>query len=482
MKNRFLVVSIALSFNFYAQEQFGASASNYTPTLSVFTNPSSMLDAKTKVDIHLVGAGVYAINNLVYLDKSGIIPLARQRGNSFDINSVKFNKDRKRYKVYSRVFANVLSGVWSQGDHAAGLFFNVRSFTMARGYSKNFRTIIDSAVAGVSLSKNKEYSFPNIFLSSLNFGEVQASYGYTFYKERRDMMMGGISIKKFIPLAGASAQVFDTRFNLASDTSFNYVEANMDAMFAAQSKNYFKGGMGLDLGFTYQKMEGDCQDYLPNSKKYGCRSLDYKYKIGVSIIDIGSIKFNKEDVQSQSIRLKEPNYFEPNFSDSILQSIESLDNSSNTKRIRKVNRIHLPTAVSVQFDYNIHKAKFYCFGSIVQGIPISKQRFGMRRANSLMLGARFESRIFDIAVPFSLYDYVTPQVGLSLRLYCFTIGTDKLLSLVSRTKLYGADFYVHVNVPIFFNPKCGQKVQGGNKKESKKSARRKKKRICESYL
>ena len=62
------------------------------------------------------------------------------------------------------------------------------------------------------------------------------------------MLMGGISVKKFIPIAGAAAQVNELRFNLASDTSFNYLFANMDAMFVQQSANFMKGGMGLDLG------------------------------------------------------------------------------------------------------------------------------------------------------------------------------------------------------------------------------------------
>lgn len=484
MTNRISILFIFFVSSFSAQEQFGASASNYTPTLSAFTNPSAMLDAKTWLDLHIVGAGSYSMNNMVYIENSGVLPLIRERNQRFDESSVQLNRDRNNYKVYSRNFVNVLSGVWSQGDHAAGLFFNARSFTIGRRFSDGLVDMIDSAIVGAEIAKNTDFDFSKMYLSSLNFGEIQLSYAYTFYKKKRDMLMGGISVKKFIPIAGAGLHVNDLRFNLASDSSFNYLYADMDAMYVQQSQNFFRGGMGLDLGFTYQKMEADCRGYYPNSKKMGCRTIGYKYKVGVSLLDIGSVKFNPDDVQRQGVRINLPDLYYTNISevdpDSIFQAISSLDTIINDERVRNPNKIHLPTALSVQFDYNVWNSKVYAFGSLMQGLPISRNKFGLRRANSLMVGARFESRIFDLAIPLSLYEYTTPQLGLSVRLYCVTVGTDKLLSLLGRTDLYGGDFYAHVKIPIFYNPKCKKRAKSGYKQYSPKNIR-KKKTDCDAY-
>lgn len=484
MTNRIIIFLLLLSANTFAQEQFGASPSNYTPTLSVFTNPSSMLDSKTWLDIHIIGAGAYAMNNLVYVEKSGILPLIRQRDREFDNNSVKFNTNRNNYKAYNRNFVNVLSGVWSQGDHAAGLFFNGRSYTMTRGISGELVSIIDSSLQGNEVAKNQPFDFSEMYFSSLNFGEIQLSYGYTFYKKKRDMLMGGISLKKFIPIAGGAANINDLRFNLSSDTSFNYLFADMDAMYVQQSTNFFKGGMGLDLGVTYQKMEADCRNYLPNSKKMGCRTIAYKYKIGISVLDIGSVKFNAEDVQSQGVRINEPTLYFSDYTDvnpdSIFQAIESLDTIINDENVKNINKIHLPTALSVQFDYNLYDSKVFAYGSLMQGLPISKKKFGLRRANSLMVGARYESRFFDISMPISLYEYTNAQVGLSMRIYFLTIGTDKLLSLFGNTDLYGGDIYAHVKIPIFYNPKCRKRAKSRHKQYSPKNIR-KKKADCDAY-
>ena len=485
MINRIIFYLILFfSANSFAQEQLGASTSNYTPTLSVFTNPSSMLDAKTWLDIHIVGGGAYAMNNLAYVENSGIIPLIRNRDKGFDNSSVKFDKNRNNYKVYNRNFVNILSGVWSQGDHAAGVFFNARSFSIARGVSDDLIGIIDSSLIGNPVAKNYDFDFSEMNLSSINFGEIQLSYGYMFYKKRRDMLMGGISVKKFIPIAGAALQVNDLRFNLCSDTSFNYLFADMDAMFAQQSNNFLKGGMGLDLGFTYQRMLSDCRGYFPNSRKMGCRTLNYKYKIGVSVLDIGSAKFNKDDVQRKGVRIDLPDLYYADYTDvdpdDIFQAIQSLDSIFDDERVGNVNKIDLPTALSVQFDYNLFQSRFYGFGSIMQGLPISKQKFGLRRANSLMVGARFESRFCDIAIPISLYEYTTPQIGLSMRIYCLTIGTDKLLSLFGNTNVHGGDIYAHLKIPIFYNPKCrGRK--GSSPKSYNPKQIRKKKNDCPAY-
>src|SRR3989344_969241 len=105
----------------FAQEQYGAAFSNYTPTNSVFLNPSSMLDAKTWLDIHIVGAGTYANNNFVSLNGTNWVRVIRTEGEGLDEDDIQYHQNKRKYHAYNRTFGQVLSAVWSQGDHAAGL-------------------------------------------------------------------------------------------------------------------------------------------------------------------------------------------------------------------------------------------------------------------------------------------------------------------------------------------------------------------------
>lgn len=480
---KWILLVLCLPSVLVAQEQYGAAFSNYTPTNSVFLNPSSMLDAKTWLDIHIVGAGSYTNNNFVSLNGTNWVRVIRTEGEGLDEDDIQFHQNKNKYHAYNRTFAQVLSAVWSQGDHAAGLFFNVRSYTAARGIPDYAGQFIENGVPEYTPQHNIDYSLKNVYVSSVNYGEIQLSYAYTFYKKRRDMLMGGISIKKFLSIGGAAANIYNMDFNVRNDSLLGVFELNADGMVTPDPQLYTKGGMGLDLGFTYQKMMSDCSSYYPNSKKMGCRYLPYKYKLGFSIMDIGSVKFEEDNVQFAGYSFDSYdwlNYADQDVDeDNILNVFQNQEDDITEGRVKKPYKIHLPTYVSVQGDYNLWASRVYANAAIVQALPISRNKFGVRRANSLMVGVRYESRIFDVSIPLSLYEYRTPQIGLAVRVYCLTIGTDKLFHLVGRSKLYGGDIYAHLKIPIFYHPKCRAHKRGGRDYDPSRIRRRKD--GCDAY-
>lgn len=473
-----------LPFVLFGQEQYGAAFSNYTPTNSVFLNPSSMLDAKTWIDIEVVGAGTYANNNLVSVRKDNLTHIIRTKGSEITNADIEYHQGKKKYQAYNRTFVNILSGVWSQGDHAAGLFFNVRSFTAVRGIPDFAARFIENGVPPYTQQHNIDYSLQKVWASSVNFGEIQFSYGYTFYKKRRNMLMAGISLKKFLSIAGGAANIYNMDFNVRSDTLTTIYELNADGMYTPQAKVYAKGGWGLDLGVTYQKMMGECSSYYPNSKKMGCRYLPYKYKIGASIMDLGSVKFQQDQTQFAGYNFQSYDWYgyantKPN-QDSVLAVFQSQEPNIDDGRVKKHYKIHLPTFISIQADYNLWASRLYANAALVQAVPVSRDKFGVRRANSLMVGLRYETRIFDVSLPLSLYEYRTPQIGLAVRFYCLTIGTDKLLHWMGKSNLYGGDIYAHLKIPIFYHPKCRANKHGGGTGYDPSKIRRRKDG-CEAY-
>jgi len=480
---KWILLVLCLPSVLFAQEQYGAAFSNYTPTNSVFLNPSSMLDAKTWLDIHIVGAGTYANNNFVSLNHTNWVRVLRTQGEGLDENDVEFHQNKNKYQAYNRTFAQVLSAVWSQGDHAAGLFFNVRSYTAARGIPDYAAQFIENGVPEYTPQHNIDYSLKNVYASSVNYGEIQLSYAYTFYKKRKDMLMGGISIKKFLSIGGAAANIYNMNFNVRSDSLLSVFELDADGMVTPDPQLYAKGGMGLDLGFTYQKMMSDCSSYYPNSKRMGCRYLPYKYKLGFSIMDIGSVKFDEAKVQFAGYSFQSYDWLHYSDQDvdedNPLNVFQNQESSIDEGRVKKPYKIHLPTYISAQGDYNLWASRVYANAAIVQALPISRNKFGVRRANSLMIGVRYESRIFDVSIPLSLYEYRTPQIGLAVRVYCLTIGTDKLFHFMGNSKLYGGDIYAHLKIPIFYHPKCRAHKRSGRDYDAGKIRRRKD--GCDAY-
>ena len=469
----------------YAQNNFGSLQSNYMPTNSVFINPSSILDAKVWLDINIVGAGSYVNNDLVYLQDQSWLGIARdaRRGTiNIDEDDIQYNQTRRKYHAYNRNFVHALSGVWSQGDFAAGLSTGVRSYTDVRGIPDYVARFIENGVANYTLQHDIDYELQRARITSSNFGEIKGTFAYTFLKRSRDMFMAGVSVSKFFPIAGGGLNIYDVNFNVDNDSLIRYDDFVVDAMYTPNPQFNTGKGWGVDLGFTYQRMLGEASTYYPNSAKYGCRDNSYKYKLGVSIMDIGSIRFPEDQVQYAGYNFSSFNWEdyqdvevnEDNPTDLFAQQ----ENNIAQGNVRQPNKMSLPTFISAQVDYNLWASRIYVNGTWIQSIPSGRRTFGARHANSLSVTPRYESYWIELALPVSLYEYRYPQLGAALRLGPLTVGTDKLISWLANTNLYGADIYVHLKVPIRSNPKCRGRFRPSN---FQNKWPKKKTKNCEAY-
>lgn len=472
----FILVCIGIQQYAVSQNSFGALHSNFTPTNSLYINPSSMLDAKVWLDVNIVGAGTYLNNDLVYLKKRKLFNEVRDGINgttTLTENDIAFNQRRKNYHAFNRTFAALPSFVWSQGDHAVGLSLGARSYTGIRKVPEFAAQFIEHGVPEYTPQHDIDYSINNLKFASISFAEAKLSYAYTFLKKRQDMFMAGISISKFFSIMGGAANIYEFDFNVDNDSVIDVALLNADAMFTPEPAFYAKGGLGLDIGFTYQKMMRNIDYYHPNSSKYGCNDVNYKYKIGVSIIDIGNVKFdqgsllfagyNFDDFNWQNYDQTETN--EDNPTDLFQDQESNIDEGS----VKRPDKVRLPTFVSGQFDYNLWESKVYVNATIVQGFKPGRKKFGLRHANSLSITPRFETFWFDFALPFSLYEYQHPQLGASMRLGPLTVGTDKLINWIFQSNVYGADIYVYLKIPIQYNPKCKDRLKSGKRKYKDRS-------------
>ena len=452
------------------QDNFGAVHSNYSPTNSVHLNPSSMLDAKTWLDIHIVGFGSYVNNNFAAIENESWLNVSQQR--QIDINQFLFNTNRNNYHFYNRTNVGALSAVLSQGDHAFGLSFNSFAYADIRRVDNSLAEPLAQILRNQTPTVFTGFDIEKLRANASGYAETKLSYGYTYNKMQSNMLMFGVSLKKIFPLAGGGGKISEANYTVLPA---DFVAINRfvgDVMYNQSPEFTLLGGMGIDLGFTFQKMQERVTTYLPNSPKNGCNPKFYKYKIGVSLLDFGTIKYNENNSEIFAVDI-----------DSLLigpnEDIENVLNSVTTgEEIGAISRPHkmsLPTVLSLQLDVNVWNNMFYINGTIIQGIPPFANSFGVRRANSVSVTPRFETKWFDVAIPFSLYEYKQPQMGLSMRLYLLTIGTDKLLSMFMPSNLYGADIYAQLKVPLFKNPNC--KDRGFNSKK----ARRKRSKLCDAY-
>ena len=439
-------------------------------------NPASMINAKTYLDINLAGGGAFINNNLVNYSNTSVIGLIKDRSLPLFYSRIVQNQGIP-IQIFAKGFVSGPVGTWNQGDHAIGLAFNYRAYGNLENAPSFIGNFIDRGISGDHISiLTKPYSAKNIQMGQMSFAEIQASYAYTFLKKGKNLLSVGVSIKKFYSVQAKVVNVYDADFGFNIDsatvakspssdpTTIALHSLNADYMTASSGDKLYskKGGMGFDIGFTYQRTLSTCNSYLPHTAKSSCRYIPYKYKIGVSIIDIGAVKFDATNVNFKGFHFGEttlPSYtIVSKNMDSVLTS-ESGNSDLSTGRVAIKNKVQLPTYFSAQFDYNIWASALYINASIIQGIPHSISKFGVKQASSLSITPRFETRLFDIALPFSLYEYKDPQLGLSLRLGPLTVGTDKFINWFFNVGgAYGADIYVFLKVPMVYHPKCKEMI------------------------
>jgi hypothetical protein len=157
-----------------------------------------MLDAKTWLDIHILGAGAYVNNNLVSLENTSFLRLNQTRAIAEE--DILYASDRGKYHAYNRDFVQVLSAVWSQGNHAAGLSFGGYTYVDARRIDEPIARFIENGITTYTEQHLTEYSLKRLRANILAYAEGKLSYGYTFHRRQRNMYMAGISYKKILSI------------------------------------------------------------------------------------------------------------------------------------------------------------------------------------------------------------------------------------------------------------------------------------------
>lgn len=444
----------------HAQDNLGISASNYSPTNTVLINPSSIIDSKAYIDINLVGLGVYAHNNLVYLPKDGFNFFSQVK-NPTQVPDIAFRTDRKKYKALSDVNVHGPSFTFAAGNHAFGLYTGVRTVVDARGLPGQ-----TSIYATDGLQYSELFGVPqsarNVKVNALGWGEVGINYGTIISKRENDITTFGISIKRLFGVAGGAVRLDQWDYTVLDSTQLE--TETLKGKYGFNFPAFNSGtGWGVDVGFTYKRTLSDVTTYSPHHPSSNCKTCDYKYKFAVAILDVGRIKFKPEfyynefseadsTVWNGYTSLDAGDAGDAAGLDAAIQSELGLVNDAGDKA---KFRMMLPTALSAQFDYNLGY-NFYLNATGIFGVPWTNS-FGAQRGAQLAITPRYEIKRFEVALPLILHEYQHPSFGAMIRLNSIVIGTDRLGTYLFNRDVYGADIYFNIKYTIFRNWRCKQK-------------------------
>lgn len=450
-----------------AQERIGLANSNYAGTTGMPLNPSSMVDSKAWLDINLIGADAFVWNNFVYLSKDNFYFWKNVPNGNIPAPLYRTNGKEKHGVVNIRVDGPGFT--LSHGKNAFGFHTAARTFV-------SFEDITEPSAIHIYEGLDYDpqqgiaYQQDKMGVYATGWAEVGLSYGRIVYQQGTDMITAGITAKYLMGIVHVSAYLEDLDHTVVSDQDWNVT--NLTGQYAITEPGFANGhGFGVDLGVTYKKMLEDVSDYAPHTAQSDCGTIDYRYKIGVSVIDLGGTRFTKNSIirkfdNATSLWQDYPDT-EANGLSEIDQTISSqFATGGNTVTSGTKYSTMLPSAVSVQFDYNFGK-NFYANATWVQGFKLSKGTTGIRRS-LIAITPRYETKWFEASLPVSLYDYRYPQLGLAFRFYNITIGSDNILPFFVPMNVFGANIYASLKITLFKNPACGKGKKGGKKSKNGK--------------
>jgi hypothetical protein len=436
-----LVIILFIVLRVTAQERLGMANSNYFSTTSIFLNPSSSVDSRTFMQLNLVGANVYAKTNVAYLPKFSVW------GGLGGIQDPVVSETESNKYLYAYLGADGPIFVISKNRFGAGFFARGRSVI-------NMRRIpyeLTSMLAG----QEPEYTGPSTFdnrnagYSNMSWLEYGVNFGMMVKHSRSDFMSVGGNLKYLNGFNVFYANLTELRgsYNdslLRLDTLRGTIRYNAAALGSGK-------GYGMDLGFTYKKMLGTIDNYYVHSQRSSCKYVDYKYKIGLSLRDIGYIRY------SGNTSVADINSSGTFYSGSTDMSyVPVLNAITNTTFAAEPITAFLPASFSAQFDYNFENS-IYLNGTVVKNL-VPGNFTGVQAADLISVAPRFELRYFEAAFPLTFHRFIYPQVGFGLRFRSLVIGMDNMLPLFIKTNTYGLNLYFNLAVSIFKNPACGSRT------------------------
>jgi hypothetical protein len=446
--------------NVFSQQDLGIRNSNYAGIQAASLNPSSTADSKLKWDVNVLSTSTVFDNTFLFIPRDSLHLFGFKNIIKDIINQTQFitNFDPQNPdKLYDVTLSNEVLGpsfmINLHNQSAIGLTTAARFYANINNITGHF-----GENAFVYLQEqalwNKIFHDSTARLNTMGWLEYGLNYAIVIYKNKKNELTGGITLKYLHGIAGAYFKNTHLNYNIVNTSQFTFANSSIDygrtdyntLINTNGHQDLIHGhGFGTNIGFTYKRFK--------NSSNRSKTIIDenengYVYRIGVSVIDMGSINFNKNSAayhlradSADYLDWKQRHIYNNSQLDKTLSAVFYEGDSLKSLQANHFN-MKLPVAISLQADWNFYN-NFFINATIVKNIR-NKSKAGVIRPDVYSITPRYEKERFELSVPISLlyYGHWQPRIGLAARAGCFFIGGDALGGLLKLNDFEGADFYV----------------------------------------
>ncbi|MBL7931327.1 MAG: hypothetical protein JNL60_05480 [Bacteroidia bacterium] len=429
----------------FSQEKFGISNSNYSSSNSIFLNPSSSVDCRTYIQYNIAGAQVFAKSNFGYLPNF-------KYSSALQTKTINRSNSQTKQFLYAVVNGQGPGLIISKRMYGGGFFTRIRNVTDMRNVSYQLASAFLNE-NGFNPEQSRDLlgqDIKNARLATMTWAEYGINFG-KMIKRQQDIIIalaGNIKYNTGVNIYYANLIEFDSFTNADGSFGVNRLDGTVRNNQAAWKSGR---GWGLDLGITYKIMEDYVDKYLANSKLSNCNYVDYKIKIGLSLLDLGYVRFKTNTTRTD---VSGAGYFDPKRIDTAFTDVIKSNFKNETVEGKPITAT-LPTALSGQMDYNFDN-DFYLNVTVVKNL-IPTRMIGVPGADVLVICPRYETLPIEVGLPFALQKFRYPNLGFMLRLRSMVFGVDNIFPLFMARNTNNVGVYFSLGISLFRNPACKTK-------------------------
>lgn len=458
-----IVLAVLCTLTMFSQDYLGYRSGNYTGVNAVFTNPGNIADSKYYFDI-----------NLVTLSTLGANDKASYKLKNF---SETFKSENLREKLFGENLGPA-NGIFTLDIHgpSAMLTLGTRNAIAITTRGRMFANVVDFDSKLFDQLTNPEGNDPSLPYSlnsnedmrfSINgWTEYGASFSRVLMDKGAHAIKAGISVKY---LAGAvngfmNVENFKSTINADPLLKLPYLEnttGRIAAGFSGVNVSGFEGkellknhgyGFGTDIGFVYEfRPDAEMQTvngiHLANNYK-----KLYKFKFGVSVLDLGSILYKRDAARSgdyslditggeklflEQLRNKDVDQYNQFFKDHPEFFIPVNTNPDEEYSVS------LPTTLQLDADYLINDGFYLNLASQISLSNNDTKFYNNRNFSAVTLTPRYEDKIWGVYLPINYNTLTKMNVGMSFRVGPLFFGSGSLL-----TALFGSSKQADVHLGI----------------------------------
>ena len=441
----------------HAQHYTAIHGSSSFGSLSVYNNPSSIVNSPYKWDLTLFGMQFQTITNAL---QGKNFPLYIAPGDGFSAAQGNFAR-----KAALNFNVHLLNARYSlDKNHAIAFGINVRGYTQANSSTIDYTDSVKGPRSFLFL--NEKNRTLDMRATSSAWMEIYGSYGLTVFDRTEDRLTAGATIKIFRGMSGAFAQANDVRVDKAQVGDQNiYTVSNGNARYgysanhgdgsSFKASDLFTGSKmsaGIDLGVEYTiKSQAVTSVYDVGSES------DYEWKVGLSLLDLGSNKFAYGS-QSRSV-----SGLRDSIASDVLQSkffsVQNLQgfNDSLATIVNQMNPLtgNFTIANPARAVINVDR---YLSGNFFLNAELSvtltskgKSKPSIQETNLIAVTPRWETRKLGFYLPVQYLREGSFWIGGALKAGPLLLGTHNLLNAFSKKKdLSGGGYLAIILRPSSF--------------------------------